>query len=72
MPAWKSPLPFSYESTGSETFFTNRLDPHPRSRRVFAFHRPEKLAAWLEQPDTLRRRLAEMPSRIVLFEGGAG
>src|SRR4051794_768852 len=22
--AWKSPLPFSYESTGEETFFTNR------------------------------------------------
>ena len=42
--AWKSPLPFSYESTGEETFFTNRLDPEPRSRRVFAFHRPETLA----------------------------
>jgi type I restriction enzyme R subunit len=27
LPAWKSPLPFSYESTGAETFFTNRLDP---------------------------------------------
>jgi type I restriction enzyme R subunit len=29
LPAWKSPLPFSYESTGAETFFTNRLDPDP-------------------------------------------
>jgi type I restriction enzyme R subunit len=27
LPAWKSPLPFCYESTGTETFFTNRLDP---------------------------------------------
>jgi len=43
-PAWHSPLPFLYESTGIETFFTNVLDPDPRSRRVFAFHRPETLA----------------------------
>jgi type I restriction enzyme R subunit len=43
LPAWHSPLPFCYESTGSETRFTNRLDPEPRSRNVFAFHCPEKL-----------------------------
>jgi type I restriction enzyme R subunit len=54
-------LPFLYESTGIETFFRDERDPHPRSRRVFAFHRPETLAQWLEGPDTLRRRLAEMP-----------
>jgi type I restriction enzyme, R subunit len=42
LPAWKSPLPFCYESTGTETFFTNRLDPDPRSRRVFSFHRPKR------------------------------
>jgi type I restriction enzyme R subunit len=54
-------LPFLYESTGTETFFRDERDPHPRSRRVFAFHRPETLAKWLEEPDTLRRRLAEMP-----------
>lgn len=41
-------LEFLYESTGEETRFTNRLDPRPRSRAVFAFHRPETLAAWLE------------------------
>ena len=29
--AWRTPLPFCYESTGTETFFTNRLDPDPRS-----------------------------------------
>src|SRR6478609_5612261 len=40
------PLPFLYESTGVETQFTNRLDPDPRSRAVFAFHRPETLAQW--------------------------
>jgi type I restriction enzyme R subunit len=54
-------LPFLYESTGVETYFRDERDPHPRSRRVFAFHRPETLAKWLEEPDTLRRRLAEMP-----------
>src|SRR3954471_24329195 len=54
-------LPFLYESTGIETYFRDERDPHPRSRRVFAFHRPETLAKWLEEPDTLRRRLAEMP-----------
>src|SRR5690606_22592280 len=41
------PLPFLYESTGIETRFTNLLDPEPRSRRVFSFHRPETLAEWL-------------------------
>lgn len=54
-------LPFLYESTGVETFFRDERDPHPRSRQLFAFHRPETLAKWLEQPDTLRRRMAEMP-----------
>src|SRR5947208_11459826 len=54
-------LPFLYESTGVETFFRDERDPHPRSRPVFAFHRPETLAKWIEEPDTLRRRLAEMP-----------
>ena len=46
LPAWHKPLPFLYESTGVETFFTNGLDPDPRSRRTFGFHRPETLAEW--------------------------
>ena len=46
LPAWRRPLPYSYESTGIETRFTNGLDPEPRARNVFAFHRPETLAAW--------------------------
>ena len=48
IPAWRSPLPFSYESTGTETRFTSRLDPVPRSRNLFAFHRPETLLARVE------------------------
>jgi type I restriction enzyme R subunit len=54
-------LPFLYESTGVETFFRDERDPEPRSRRVFSFHRPETLADWLSEPDTLRARLAAMP-----------
>src|SRR3990170_8068258 len=49
IPAWLSPLPFSYESTGTDTRFTNRLDPVPRSRNVFAFHRPEALLERVEK-----------------------
>ena len=47
LPAWTRPLPFVYESTGAETHFTNGLDPEPRARNVFAFHRPDMLADWL-------------------------
>ncbi len=47
LPRWADPLPFAYQSTGAETRFTNGLDPQPRSRPVFAFHRPELLAEWL-------------------------
>jgi type I restriction enzyme R subunit len=48
LPAWSRPLPFSYQSTGIESRFTNGLDPDPRSRATFAFHRPEMLRAWLD------------------------
>ena len=41
------PLPFLYLSTGGETKFTNLLDPKPRSRGIFQFHRPSTLADWL-------------------------
>ena len=60
-PAWRKPLPFLYESTGVETFFTNGLDPAPRSRRVFSFHRPDTLAGWVKEPVSLRGRLQMMP-----------
>ena len=48
LPAWVRPLPFSYESTGIETHFTQGLDPEPRARAIFAFHRPETLATYLK------------------------
>jgi len=49
LPAWYRPLPFCYESTGTETRFTNDFDPEPRSRNVFSFHRPDTMSAWLDQ-----------------------
>ncbi len=49
LPAHIRPLPFLYQSTGIETRFTNGLDPEPRSRQVFNFHRPDTLAEWLDQ-----------------------
>ncbi len=59
--AWRKPLPFLYESTGVETYVTNGLDPDPRSRRVFSFHRPETLLAWVKEQTSFRGRLRMMP-----------
>lgn len=71
LPGWMQPpvypLPFIYESTGSETRFTNGYDPDARSRRIFTFHRPETLAEWARQiradpaAPTFRARLRSMP-----------
>jgi type I restriction enzyme, R subunit len=59
----RQPLPFLFEATGQIIRFTDGRDPAPRSREIFHFFQPETLAAWLAQPDTLRRRLAEqMPA----------
>jgi type I restriction enzyme, R subunit len=59
-PKWRDPLPFAYESTGIETRFTNRLDSSPSSRDVFAFHKPETLIDWAQQPNQLSARLADL------------
>lgn len=55
------PLSFLYESTGQITRFTDARDPKPRSREVFAFHRPETLRHWIESGSSLRARLTTMP-----------
>lgn len=59
--AWHLPMPFLYESTGVETYFTNGLDPDPRSRSVFAFHQPSTLVAWAGAADQFRAKLRHMP-----------
>src|SRR5438094_1787624 len=59
-PKWGEPLPFAYESTGTETRFTNRRDPNPTSRNVFAFHRPETLIEWAQTERQLSERLCDL------------
>ncbi|HAH36813.1 MAG TPA: restriction endonuclease subunit R, partial [Algoriphagus sp.] len=54
-------LPFVYESTGALTRFTDYRDPKPRSRPIFHFHKPETLAEWNGQAETLRARLLNIP-----------
>src|SRR5437763_2453728 len=61
-PKWREPLPFAYESTGVETQFTNQLDPTPKSRNVFAFHRSETLLEYLEPDHQLNARLTYLPT----------
>jgi type I restriction enzyme R subunit len=71
LPNWVNPGPeafmaFYYESTGVETRFTSALDPDPRSRQVFWFHRPDTLASWaaavaMEGETTLRHLLRSLP-----------
>jgi type I restriction enzyme R subunit len=60
----KNELPFQYESTGTETFFTDARDPVPRQREIFSFHRPETLNEWIKQSSTLRSRLKNFPPLI--------
>ena len=64
LPAFQRPLPFLYESTGVETRFTNGLDPDPRSRPVFAFHKPGILAEWIGAHDNRSSRANRINSGV--------
>lgn len=66
LPHVEEPLPFAYESTGTETYFRDERDPEPCSRRVFNFHKPETLKELFSQKDTLRARLENIPTLITL------
>lgn len=61
-------LPFLFEASGTETFFTNGFDPDRASRRLFAFPRPETLARILRDAEanpeapTWRGKVRNMPS----------
>ena len=61
LPHYRLPLPFAYESTGTETQFTNSLEPDFRSRPVFAFHRPEELLRLVNLDSQVRQKLRHMP-----------
>ena len=52
-----TPLRFLFEATGQIIRFTDNTDPAPRSREIFHFFKPETLAQWQQQPQTLRRSL---------------
>jgi type I restriction enzyme R subunit len=71
LPRWHNPLPFAYQSTGAETRFTNGIDPEPRSRPVFAFHKPQQLSDWLNAPpqNTLQEKPPEYLSKPDTFLG---
>jgi type I restriction enzyme R subunit len=61
LPAHRLPLPFSYETTGTVTQFTNHLEPDARSREVFTFHRPEELLRLVGLDEQVRARLRHLP-----------
>lgn len=62
------PFAFRYATTGTETYFINRLDPDARSREVFSFHRPETVAGWMRRAEdspgapTFRAALRQLPT----------
>src|SRR3954454_12732937 len=62
IPAHGSPLPFSYESTGAVTQFTNLLEPDARSREVFTFHRPDELFRFVLLDSQVRSKLKALPA----------
>lgn len=61
---WSDPLRFDYQASGTEILFSDRVDPLHRSRRMFAFHRPDTLLQWLKSGSSLRARLTKMPPLV--------
>jgi len=64
-------LPFVFEASGSETHFTNGMDPEPRARRIFHLPRPETLAVLVRDgraagssPPTWRGKVRMLPPVI--------
>ena len=64
IPAFRRPLPFQYETTGTVTQFTNALEPEARSREVIAFHRPEELVRLARSKTQVRESLGGMPPLV--------
>jgi len=60
-------LPFVFEATSTEIYFTNHFEPQPRSRSIFNFQRPETLEAILRagigEPEgsTWRSKVQNLP-----------
>ncbi|MFH1763659.1 MAG: DEAD/DEAH box helicase family protein [Gemmatimonadota bacterium] len=64
LPHYTESIPFAYASTGIETIFINCLDPQPRSRLVFTFHRPEELLRLVGLETQVRGLLRTFPALI--------
>lgn len=60
-------LPFVFEASGTETYFTNGYDPEPRARKLFWFPKPSALAEILRAVEddptaaTWRAKVQHMP-----------
>ena len=52
-------FPFSYASTGVETYFRDIRDPDSRSRQIFTFHTPDSLLRQGNELTTLRENLKD-------------
>ena len=52
-------FPFSYASTGIETYFRDIRDPNSHSRLIFTFHTPENLSHQATESRTLRERVKD-------------
>ncbi len=61
-------LPFVYEASSTELFFSNHFDPEPRSRPIFNFQKPETLAAIIRSEDP-RTGQGGWRTRIQLMPG---
>lgn len=60
-------LPFVYEASSTETYFTNHYEPDSRSRRIFGVHQPATLASFIRDAEaspgdsTWRSRVHSLP-----------
>ncbi len=63
----KGVLPFVYEASSTELYFSNHFDPEPISRRIFNFQRPSTLEAIIRAEDPVtgkggwRSQIHQMP-----------
>ncbi len=63
----KGLLPFVYEASSTELFFSNHFDPEPTSRRLFNFQRPATLESIIRAEDPVtgkggwRSQIENMP-----------
>lgn len=63
----KGVLPFVYEASSTELYFSNHFDPEPTSRRIFNFQRPSTLEAIIRAEDPVtgkggwRSQIHQMP-----------